>query len=74
MVVLMPRRPSPVPTSPIESPCVRNCCLNTEDVCLGCGRTLDDIRNWTSYTVVQREQALTRARQRAAAFSHHLLK
>ncbi|WP_239649575.1 DUF1289 domain-containing protein [Methylocucumis oryzae] len=23
----------------IDSPCVRNCCLNNDDVCLGCFRS-----------------------------------
>ncbi|MDN3685302.1 DUF1289 domain-containing protein [Vibrio sinaloensis] len=25
------------------NPCVRNCCLNERDICLGCGRTLQEI-------------------------------
>lgn len=30
----------------IESPCVRNCCLDKQDVCIGCGRTVDEIIRW----------------------------
>lgn len=30
----------------IESPCVRNCTLNKEKVCIGCWRTLDEIMAW----------------------------
>lgn len=30
----------------IESPCVRNCCLNDEDICLGCFRSLQEITRW----------------------------
>ncbi len=30
----------------IESPCVRNCCLNDEDICLGCFRSLREITRW----------------------------
>lgn len=37
----------PMPTLAIESPCVGNCCLNDELICLGCGRSLDEIREWT---------------------------
>lgn len=33
----------------IESPCIGNCCLNTDDVCLGCFRHLDEITSWNSY-------------------------
>lgn len=30
----------------IESPCVSQCGLDSENVCTGCGRTLDEIRAW----------------------------
>jgi predicted Fe-S protein YdhL (DUF1289 family) len=30
----------------INSPCVRNCCLNEQDICLGCFRNLDEIKLW----------------------------
>ncbi len=30
----------------IESPCVRNCCLDKQDVCIGCGRMVDEIIRW----------------------------
>ena len=29
-----------------DSPCVRNCCLDEVDVCLGCGRLLAEILRW----------------------------
>ncbi len=32
----------------VESPCVRNCCLNDDDICLGCFRSLDEIRFWSA--------------------------
>jgi predicted Fe-S protein YdhL (DUF1289 family) len=32
----------------IVSPCCRNCCLNMDDVCLGCGRTYTEIIAWHS--------------------------
>jgi len=35
-------------TSAVASPCVRHCCLNDNDVCLGCFRTLDEIKDWQS--------------------------
>ena len=28
------------------SPCRRECCLNDQDVCLGCGRSLGEILEW----------------------------
>jgi predicted Fe-S protein YdhL (DUF1289 family) len=30
------------------SPCIRNCCLDDDDVCHGCGRRLDEILAWHS--------------------------
>jgi len=28
------------------SPCIRSCCLDSHDVCLGCYRTLNEILTW----------------------------
>ncbi|WP_258872723.1 DUF1289 domain-containing protein [Thalassotalea euphylliae] len=30
----------------VISPCVRNCCLNRADYCLGCKRHIDEIVGW----------------------------
>jgi len=30
----------------IKSPCIRNCCLDKYDVCIGCGRTFEEIISW----------------------------
>lgn len=39
----------------VESPCVNICKLNsTGEYCLGCNRTLDEIRNWSKMTVEQK--------------------
>ena len=40
-------------TDLIESPCVRNCCLNEEDICLGCYRSLEEILQWSKLSSVQ---------------------
>lgn len=48
----------------IESPCVRNCCLNDDDVCLGCFRSLDEIRLWSNADDSLRAQFLKRAAER----------
>ncbi|WP_408636844.1 DUF1289 domain-containing protein [Pseudomonas aestuarii] len=32
----------------IASPCVRQCCLDQRDMCLGCGRLLNEILEWGS--------------------------
>ncbi|MBA6234313.1 MULTISPECIES: DUF1289 domain-containing protein [unclassified Colwellia] len=33
----------------VASPCTRNCCLNTDDVCLGCFRHINEILAWKNY-------------------------
>jgi len=32
----------------IESPCVRRCTLDEADLCVGCGRMLDEILEWAA--------------------------
>lgn len=39
----------------VTSPCVRSCCLNQADYCLGCKRHLDEITRWRSYSEAQRQ-------------------
>ncbi|MFC3032194.1 DUF1289 domain-containing protein [Pseudoalteromonas fenneropenaei] len=34
------------PAVVIESPCIRHCCLNNDDICVGCGRSLQEILAW----------------------------
>ena len=31
----------------VESPCIRNCCLDDNDICMGCFRSLIEITQWT---------------------------
>jgi predicted Fe-S protein YdhL (DUF1289 family) len=31
----------------VQSPCVRNCCLNDSDICVGCFRSLVEITRWS---------------------------
>jgi predicted Fe-S protein YdhL (DUF1289 family) len=48
----------------IESPCIRNCCLDELDVCLGCGRTLDEITGWTASDDTKKTRILDAAKRR----------
>lgn len=50
----------------VASPCVRNCCLDERDVCMGCGRSLDEIRDWSEAGDDQRRAILERAAARRA--------
>ncbi len=44
-----------------NAPCVRNCCLDEDDICLGCGRSLEQILNWNEVDQAQRERWLEEA-------------
>ncbi|MFT5756762.1 MAG: putative Fe-S protein YdhL (DUF1289 family) [Alteromonadaceae bacterium] len=48
----------------IASPCVRNCCLNNDDICIGCFRHLDEIMSWQAGTNENKSEILTKCRQR----------
>ncbi|MCW8848191.1 MAG: DUF1289 domain-containing protein [Sedimenticola sp.] len=48
----------------IASPCVRMCTLDDDDICIGCGRSLEEIKQWTSYSPRVRVAKLIICRQR----------
>lgn len=50
--------------SSIASPCVRNCCLDTNDVCLGCFRTYDEILEWSGASDERKRNILLAAAER----------
>lgn len=50
-----------------EFPCVRNCCLDTDDICLGCFRSLQEILNWYKADSTERKAILGRAGERRTA-------
>ena len=50
--------------STIEKPCIRKCCLNEKDVCMGCYRTLDDMRVWHKVTTSEKKNMLMLAEKR----------
>jgi predicted Fe-S protein YdhL (DUF1289 family) len=54
------------------SPCVRLCTLDDNDVCVGCGRTLDDIKDWTKMSEPDKAACVERARQRLQAMGRPL--
>lgn len=45
----------------IVSPCVRNCCLNENDICLGCFRSIDEICQWAGATEREKQKILVLA-------------
>lgn len=50
-----------------QSPCIRNCCLDQHDCCLGCGRLLTEITEWHQAEPWRREQISIMAQQRREA-------
>jgi predicted Fe-S protein YdhL (DUF1289 family) len=47
-----------------ESPCIRNCCLDQNDICLGCYRSMTEIMAWTELSKREQEVILICAKQR----------
>jgi len=48
----------------VLSPCRRECCLDDDDVCLGCGRLLAEIREWKAADSPRRRQIIELAQAR----------
>jgi predicted Fe-S protein YdhL (DUF1289 family) len=44
--------------TPVESPCVRNCCLDDKEICLGCFRSIAEIMLWGSATDEEKREIL----------------
>ena len=53
---------------PVASPCIGICRLDERALCVGCGRSLDEIAEWSRATEERRRVivAAARARQRLA--------
>lgn len=48
----------------IESPCIGQCCLNDDQICEGCYRSLDEIGQWTLVDDETRSQFLANIEER----------
>jgi uncharacterized protein len=43
----------------IETPCVKICTLNARNgLCLGCGRTIDEIARWATMSTSERSRVM----------------
>jgi len=40
------------------SPCVRNCCLNDDNICLGCFRSIDEIMQWSKIDEAEKQRII----------------
>jgi predicted Fe-S protein YdhL (DUF1289 family) len=54
----------------IWSPCIRQCCLDKDDICLGCFRSLDEIIGWTEVNEEARQQFFKKAKTRRQLHKH----
>lgn len=50
--------------SVVKSPCVRNCCLDDADICVGCWRSLEEITRWSLIGDEEKLQVLTKVAAR----------
>jgi uncharacterized protein len=50
--------------SPLPSPCVRNCCLDTDDICLGCYRSISEIMRWSESSDEEKKEILSKCHLR----------
>jgi len=48
----------------IESPCIRQCCLDDKDICVGCFRHIDEICGWASFNESDKQAVLDLCEQR----------
>lgn len=48
----------------VESPCVGICALNTERICVGCGRSNEEVAQWLGMPRAEKEQCLEVAKRR----------
>lgn len=46
------------------SPCIRNCCLNESDICLGCFRSLTEIIGWQNRSQAEQKDILDTSAER----------
>ncbi|MEF3365468.1 DUF1289 domain-containing protein [Methylocystis sp. 9N] len=51
----------------IDSPCIRICELDGEDICVGCGRTRAEIAGWMSMSESRKIQVVELAGERKRA-------
>jgi len=48
----------------IASPCIDNCTLNEDDICLGCGRLIDEITAWHDASDEQKNNIIDTGKKR----------
>jgi predicted Fe-S protein YdhL (DUF1289 family) len=55
----------------IESPCNKVCVVHPRlGLCIGCGRSLDEIARWSDFATAERAQIMAQLPPRLAALAH----
>lgn len=47
----------------METPCVNRCALDARKICVGCGRTVDEIVRWRGMTDAERRAVMERLKK-----------
>ena len=58
--------------SPVASPCVNICALDSNDICIGCYRNVREISEWYLLSDAEKHQVLIRTAHRAKAQNRFL--
>jgi predicted Fe-S protein YdhL (DUF1289 family) len=45
----------------IKSPCTRHCGLNVDNICVGCGRTVRELRIWSSCSDEEKQEIVSKS-------------
>ncbi|MGE4278606.1 MAG: DUF1289 domain-containing protein [Magnetospirillum sp.] len=48
----------------VESPCISVCQMDEDGYCIGCGRTIDEIRGWKRSSDEEKQEVLGRVAER----------
>jgi predicted Fe-S protein YdhL (DUF1289 family) len=63
----MVTKDSPANASPMDTPCVKTCTLDRRSgLCLGCGRTIDEIARWSAMSATERARIMAELPGRTA--------
>lgn len=49
---------------PVASPCIGNCCLDRDDICLGCFRHINEITQWRDFSHDEKRETLVKCSTR----------
>lgn len=55
----------------VRSPCISNCKLDENEVCVGCFRTIDEVISWSSSTNEEKKAIISRVTPLKEANNQH---